>query len=84
MFRSIVDLLKTSIIRSLCFMAALTRFSVIGPLIMGPIDDPINKVSLNMAGSTCIEISAQTINRLFDYLVGMTLFDSLIHYSNNH
>ena len=27
--------------------------------------------------------SAETIIRLFDYSVGMTLFDSLTHYSNN-
>ena len=28
-------------------------------------------------------ISAETIIQLFDYSVGLTLFDSLTHYSNN-
>ena len=30
-----------------------------------------------------VRTSAETIIRLFDYSVGMTLFDSLTHYSNN-
>ena len=31
-----------------------------------------------------ISTSAETIIRLFDYSVGMTLFDLLPHYLNNH
>ena len=31
-----------------------------------------------------IHTSAETIIQLFDYSVGITLFDSFTHYSNNH
>ena len=45
---------------------------------------PLKKIGCPSLLGEDIDYNAEMIIRLFGYLVSMTLYDSITHYSNNH